>query len=196
MMKLSSIDGTDPVGMTLGDIKDYLYITSDDDDALIALLARVAREYGQARQWRQIIPATYILYLDKFPNGVIELPYPPAISVTSVKYYNTDNTLTTFSNYETDVNSEPARIRPVSGESWPEVYDKLNAVEITYSAGYDNSDKMRSLPDSTRQAMMLMIKHWYDNRDPVVVSEGRAVDTKEVPLSANALFDLESARTP
>jgi hypothetical protein len=40
----------------------------------------------------------------------------------------------------------------------------------------------------------MMIKHWYDHRDPVLISEGRAIDVKEIPMTANALLDMESAR--
>ena len=82
----------------------------------------------------------------------------------------------------------------VSDETWPDLYDRLNAVEISFTSGMDGSDDNHRLPANMRQAMLMLIKHWYDHRDAVMVSEGRSVDAKEVPLTANMLLDMESAR--
>ena len=195
MLKLVSIDKGDPYILTLPEIKDYLFETSPDYDSMIIMLSQVAREYAEARTWKQIIPATYTLYLDRFPD-VIELPKPPVIGVTSVKYYDTDDSIQELSSsvYQEDLYSEPARIRPVSGESWPEIYDRMNAVEIEFTAGMNEGDTAHNMPEKIRQAMLMLIKSWYENRNAVVVSEGRSIDAKEVPMTANALLDMESAK--
>ncbi len=194
MLRLKSIDETDPYILTLDEIKDHVYEKSSDYDSMLTVLSQVAREYAEARTWKQIIPATYTLYLDVFPDGIIELPKPPVISVTSVKYYDTDDSIQTVTtaNYQNDLKSEPARLRPI--ESWPATHQRLNAVEIEFKAGFNQSDNSYNLPGKIKQAMLLLIKHWFDNRETVLVSEGRAIDTKEVPITANALLDMESAR--
>lgn len=203
MLKLVSIDAAEPSAniVTLDEAKDQCFVAGSDDDTELMSLIMVAREYAEARTWRQIIEATYTLYLDEFPPGdaVIELPKPPVIAVTSVKYYDTNETLQTWatSNYQTDLNSEPARIKP-DDTSWPSTDNRLNAVEITFTAGYNSTDiktdPMHVLPEKIKQAMLLMITHWFNNREAVVISEGRSIDAKEVPLTANALLDTESAR--
>jgi uncharacterized phiE125 gp8 family phage protein len=117
MLKLVTIDKQDPWGFTIDEIKKHIYETSTDNDALIRLMATAAREYAEGRIWKQIIPASYILYMDTFPEDLIEIPKPPVIAVASVKYYNTDNTITTLSStlYQVDLYSDPGRVIPVSG---------------------------------------------------------------------------------
>lgn len=194
MLNLDSIDALDTALVSLTEAKDQCFVTGSDDDTLLTTLITVAREYAEARTWKQIIPATYTLYLDDFPTGIIELPKPPVIAVASVKYYDSDDTLQTVSSsdYQVDLKSKPARIKPE--DSWHSADDRLNAVEIVFTAGYDDSDEEHKLPKKIKQAMLIMIKHWFENRSAVVINEGRSVDVKEVPLSADVLLGMESAR--
>lgn len=195
MLNLESIDVSQPYGMTMSEIKEHCYVTGDDFDEILLLMYNVAREYAEARTWRQIAPASYVLYLDSFPE-VIELPKPPTISVTSVKYYDTDDSIQTLSAslYQVDIKSEYARIKPVDGESWPDTYNRMNAIEIAFTAGYDESSESLTLPYKIKQAILMFVKHLFDNRSAVEISEGRTIDTKEVPYTTNYLLDSESAR--
>lgn len=195
MLKLVTIDQVDPWGMTLAEIKDAIYVTGSDYDSLISSIAKTAREYSEGRIWKQIIPASYVLYLDSFPD-LIELPKPPIIAVASIKYYDTNDTLQTFSSslYQVDLYSDPCRIKPVSGQDWPDVYDRLNAVEVAFTCGFDDSDDRHTLPENIKTAQKMLIKHLYDNRSSIMIGEGRTLDVKEIPLSTNYLLDMESAR--
>jgi len=192
-LTIVSIDGTEPV--TLAEAKAQCYVTSSDDDNLITTLITIAREYAESRIWRQIIEVTYKLTLDSFPDQII-LPKPPAIAVSSITYFDTANTSKTFdaAKYQVDTNSEPARITPTLTNSWPSTYDKYNAVTVNFTAGYDASDEQHTISKQLKQAMLMLIKHWYDNRSPVTVSEGRTIDSAEIPMMANALLDMESSR--
>lgn len=198
MLKLVSINEAEPSAniLTLSDAKDHCFVTSTDADVegILTTLITVAREYAEARTWRQVVPATYKLFLDDFPPNIIELRKPPVISVDSIKYYDPNDVLQTVSSsdYQVDIDSEPGRIEPDG--SWPSADDRLNAVEITFQAGYDASDDYHKLPKKIKQAMLLMINHWFNNRESVVINEGRSIDAMEVPLTANALLDMESAK--
>ena len=194
MLNLKTIDKVDPWGISLGEIKDYIYVTGDTYDSIISILAKVAREYTEARTWQQVIPATYTLYLDEFPD-VIELKKLPIIGVTSVKYYDSNNSLQTLSssNYQTDLYN--GRIAPtITYGSWPQVYSRFNAVEVEFTCGYDGSDDAHTLPEKIKQGMIMFIKHLFYNRDSIVVADGRSVDVKEVPYTVNYLLDMESNR--
>jgi len=179
--------------LSLSEAKQHCYETSTENDDLINFLIRVSREYAEAKTWRQLLPSTYVLYLDVFPKGIIELPKSPCIGVTSIKYY-VDDVLTTItaSDYQVDAVSEPARIKP--DDTWPTVDDRLNAVEITFTAGYDRSDEQHNLPLKIKQAMMFIVKHYYDNRDMIAVNDGRSLDVSEIPKTADYLLDNESMR--
>jgi hypothetical protein len=77
------------------------------------------------------------LYLDSSEvREYIELNKSPLISVDSVQYYDAENALQTLNanQYERDIVGDPCRIRV---PSWPTVYDRMNAVCITFTCGYD-----------------------------------------------------------
>src|SRR5689334_14755400 len=80
---------TDDV-MTLSDCKAALGISGTSQDTLItALLAAVVGQLDPASSgWlgRALRPQTWEFRLFGFPSRGIDLPYPPLISVTSVKY--------------------------------------------------------------------------------------------------------------
>lgn len=199
MLKLVSIDGNDTDIISLSDVKDHCYVTSSDDDTLLTRLLGAARRTAEKITWRGIVKATYTQYLDTFPYGeqIIELQKPPVPDVTSIKYYDPNGTLQTLStdDYDVDLKSEPARI--FIDTDWPDVDDdRLNAVEIHFTAGYDASlnDDFYKVPEDITTGMLLLIKHWYNNREAVVVSEGRNIDVKQVPLTARTLLEGESVK--
>jgi hypothetical protein len=69
----------------------------------------------------------------------IFLPFPPLVSVDSIKYVDdATGTQTTLaaSEYSVDAVSEPARITPAYGKSWPATRNQAGAVEVTFTAGY------------------------------------------------------------
>lgn len=202
MYKLNSISGDDVADsnalFTLSKVKSWCFVTSTTYDSLLTSLVTAARQYAEARTWRQIIPASYTLYMDKFPisNELIQIWKNPVISISSIKYYDADNVLQTLSSslYDVDISSEPSRLKPVDGEIWPVTYDRLNAVEIAFTAGYDESDTFHTMPESIALAIELLVSHWFVNRSEVVVSDGRSVDTKQIPMAAESLLETVSLR--
>ena len=88
-------------------------------------------------------------------------------SITSVKYYDANGTLTTLSGslYQTDIVSEPARISVSPGgiSLWPSTQiDKINAVEIEFVAGYGNA---AAVPPGIKHAVKLAVGSLYGYRE-------------------------------
>jgi uncharacterized phiE125 gp8 family phage protein len=176
---------TEPV--SLEDAKDHLRVFNTKQDTLIQRQIRLARFYAEAVSGKQFINATWILYLDRFP-AIIRPPLPPLSSVTTLKYYDTGNSLTTLTentDFTVDSKSEPARIEPEYNLSWPSTRDRFNAIELTYVAGYGTEGS--DVPESYIQAMMLLLANWYEVREPIIVG---AVGT-EVAKSVNDLLLLD-----
>ena len=94
----------------------------------------------------------------------------PVSAVTHVKYYDSDNTLQTWdtANYDTDLKGKPARITLANNATFPTVYDRTNAVEIKFVAGYA-STSATGFPKQLLNAMYLIIGHLYENRQDVIV---------------------------
>lgn len=112
---------------------------------------------------RMLMPQTWQMSLDCFPCDDIELPKFPVTAVNFLKY-TTGAVLTTWgtSNYETDLVSEPARISPVSGTSWPSTDSKLNAVVIEWTAGYTSQSDLTVKRAAAKSAVLLAMKAAYD----------------------------------
>lgn len=181
---LQTAPTTEPV--TTAEAKTHLRVTTSDDDTYIGTLITVARRHVETITGRALINQTWDYFLDNFPPGdKIVIPLPRLSSVTSVKYTDKDNVQTTFaaSKYIVDTNNEPGQIVLAYGESWPTFTPKpINAVEIRFVAGYGST--AASVPEGVKQAMLLLIAHWYENREPVNI--GNIVT--EIPETINALL--------
>jgi uncharacterized phiE125 gp8 family phage protein len=155
-------------------------IAHNDEDVLFDALIVAAREYVETHLGRALVSRTIRMTLDRFPAGCIYLPRPPLVSVTSVAYTTATGTTTTLVNntdYRYDAASEPGRIEPIT--TWPTADDRLAAVQIVYVAGYGAAT---AVPKKVKQAMLMLVTHWYENR--VAVGESGS----EVPMAAKALL--------
>lgn len=186
--------------LTLSEATAHLRVDSDDDMLLVESLITAARIYCENKTNRQFINATYKLSLDQFPvwndcrprrgesfaelGGVIRVPRPRLQSVTSITYVdlNGDTQTLSTSNYTVDTQSEPGRIVPAYNSFWPGTRTQVNAVVVTYVAGFGAN--ATSVPESIKAAMKLIIGHLYENREAVNI--GNVVN--EVPMAVDSLL--------
>lgn len=182
--------------VTLTEAKAHLRIDTSDttEDTLITTLLTVASDIAEKRMARALISQTWAQYLDEFPcEDSIEIKLPPLQSITHIKYYDADNTLQTLasSNYDLDIISEPGIVRLSATGSWPSTYDKNNAVIITFVAGYGAAST--SVPEIIRAAIKLLISHFFENREGVLVSTA-LVQEIPIPKAIDDLFGQYSVR--
>lgn len=154
---------------------------SHPDDDLVSALITAVRENAEDYTGLAIAAQTYQLTLDEFPKDKIDLGVWPVRSVTSIQYIDQDgNTQTLAANkYIVDYTDKPATIQYV--DPWPQTKIRVNAVTITFTAGFAaGSPTKYNLPTSLKQGMLLMLGHLYENREAVNV--GNLVT--QVPLGA------------
>jgi len=177
--------------VTLDEAKLHARISGSDEDTEVQSLIAAATAYAQEYQWSQLISATHVMRLDRFPCGkAIELWPNPVQSVTTLQYVDTSGatqTLTPTTQYTADVYSKPARIVPAFTLPWPATRCYINDVTVTYVTGWGSTGD--SVPITTRQAILLLVAHWYRNR------EATGMATGEIAFAAKALLDLNSYRT-
>lgn len=183
--RMALVETTPPTSypVTVDEAREHCRIGHTDDDPYISDLIGVAVEHAQTHMHRQIMPATWTLYLDNWPD-VIELPRPPLASVTHLKYYDTGatlQTLTAVTDYVVDTYSTPGRITLAYTKSWPDLHTIENAIECKYIAGYATA---ALVPLRIKQAIKLMVRHWYAMREPVITG----VTLAEVPMTIQALL--------
>lgn len=159
---------------------------TDADDQFEDWIAEATRSI-EDETGRQFVSATYAMTLDCFPDGDGEIRFPknPVVSVTSVVYVASDGTSTTMdsSDYQLSSKQIVSRLRPAYGESWPVARDQMDAVTITFVAGYGLA---ASVPRIAKGAVKKLVTHWWNNPDAVITS---GAIPKEVPFSVQRLID-------
>jgi len=191
-LRQTAAPAAEPV--TLDETRNHLRVEHDRDDVLIEQQIASARDYIEGETGRQLITATWLLAFDAFPSTVIRIPKPPLQSITSVKYYDGDGVQQTMdaADFQVDVYAEPGRITPAYGTSWPTTRAMLNAVQVTFVAGFgDASTDVAAavLGQKLRQAVLLMVAHMYEFREPVIT--GTIVNT--VPMAVKSI--VQSCRS-
>lgn len=176
--KIKTQPASEPV--TLTEAKLHLKVDGSAEDNLITYLISAARDLAERYMNRSIITQTWELYLDVLPDQ-IDIWHGPVASISSVKYYDSDNTLQTLSAtlYTTDIVSEPARINRAYSATYPYTYDRTNAVIVEFIAGQS------SAPSLIKAAILLIIGHLYTNREDVITGHSAV----EIPMGSKALLD-------
>jgi len=159
---------TEPV--TLDEVKDHLRIEHTDHDSQLLGLITASRDWVESYTNRALVQQTWKYYLQDCPSGdEFELPFPPLQSVTSIKYTDSDDTETEWSDteYEVDTDSEPGRVILAYGYTWPSTtLHPKNPIKVEYIAGYDSegspADYRVNIPEAIKNAIKLDIEIRYD----------------------------------
>ncbi len=169
--------------IALEDAKTHVKEEYRDNDYLIADLIVAAREYCEAYQNRAYFTQTYEFWLDGWPNRIVNIPRPPLQKVESIKFYTQDNVehILSEDNYFVDNKNEPGRV--IFGGAAPEPLRQYNSVSIRFVAGYGDAAKV---PAVVKQAMLLLIGHWYDTREAATTG----IISREIEFSVSSLLWL------
>lgn len=176
---------------------EHLRVDSADDAAYIEGLIAVAREYVEGvtgrvsmeSTWRVVAPTfdsfeqptTHHIYRQGIYSYL--LGRTPLVSVASVKYYAPDSSdLTTMSaeDYRVITSVEPGILQVIGG-SLPSLEDRMDAVQIEFTAGHSSSDLV---PATLRHAMKLLVAHLYEERKPVAFAS-----CQEIPHTLRTLIE-------
>jgi uncharacterized phiE125 gp8 family phage protein len=160
--------------LQLPEVNFHLRITTDATDAspqwedpLVQALIYAARDAATEFIDAPIAPATYEARFDSF-HCDLNLP-APLQRVLQVEYAVGDNLTFQMPPEQYRVLGSPRRpyLALSYGASWPsDALRDPGAVRVQFVAGYGGSGLgAPPLPASIRQAMLLMIGHWYKNRE-------------------------------
>lgn len=107
----------------------------------------------------------------------IAIPFPPLQTIDSIQYHDQAGELVTLepSQYFVDSVSEPARVTPAPAKAWPSTLNRVNSVEVRFTAGWDSTGL--ALPNGIRAWMLLRICDLFENREAVVMGAKGAVAT-------------------
>jgi uncharacterized phiE125 gp8 family phage protein len=159
----SIVAGSGP--LTRAVVKQHLKVEFDTDDDLIDIYQLTATTHWEAYTGRVFVSRSVTEKFDKFP-AIFRPKWAPLASVDSITYVDSNGDPQTLDSalYDVDTTTEPGRAAPAYGESWPMTRPQINAVTLTYTAGYGQA---ADVPDPIKQAILLTVAHLYNYRDAV-----------------------------
>lgn len=171
--------------VSLEDVKGHLRVSHDDDDTLISALMQAAVDHLDG--WsgvlgRCLIEQEWTVSSWAFGYRIMRLPFPD-VSEASIVYRDNQDA-------EQDLEPDQFSVKQDGRGSYlwfedtflaPSVFDRPDAVTVTFKAGYGDAE---SVPQALKQAIFLMIGHWYENRE--AVSAGVAMQA--MPMAVCALI--------
>ncbi|NTF69383.1 head-tail connector protein [Rhizobium rhizogenes] len=194
--------GTETI-VSLTEAKAHLRIFYDDDDEYITALASAAQDWLTGENnWlgRSVVEQGWELTCDRFPRhgycdpwpywrrqgdyqpNALHLPKPPLKEVTGLFYTPSNGGVEVeITDFRTigiaDANG--AYLLPAKGQSWPMTDCEPESVRVEFTAGY------AELPPSIKHAALLMVGHWYENREAVTTDQKGLAN---LPLAVDALL--------
>ena len=158
--------------VTLAEAKTHLEIDHSDRDAYITSLIGAACGYmdGYDGVLSKAIMPQSVSYAVSTQRGRsrVDLPLPRVTGVTAIDYYDTDNAAQSavLADYDLTASDDWAFVEPKPNGTWPDMFNRVDALKITYTAGYADID---AVPDTLKHAALLLIGHWYQSREQVVI---------------------------
>jgi len=173
---------TYPVSLT--EAKSHLKVDTTADDTYITSIIKAATQLSEEYTNRFFIDTVIEQTCSDFAQ--LQTLFKSKVSaVAHVKYYDSDNSLQTLSAtiYDTQLQYEPSQIQLADDKSFPEITKRNDAVVARYTVGYGSAASY--VPEIIKQAVLLTIGNFYQNRNSVVI--GRIAT--ELPMNVKWLLD-------
>ncbi|CAN7599357.1 head-tail connector protein [Bosea sp. LjRoot237] len=171
--------GDAPEVVTLAEAKAHLRVGFDDENENITGLIGAATEWAAKVTGLSLGEREWELVSDGFPIGCLRLPVVPLISVEAVTYTDTLEAPQTYSGFRVfGVGGDtPGYVLPAVSSAWPDTSDEPESVTVEFTAG------SAAIPKPIKQAILLLVGHWYENRE-----SASPYNLSEVPFGVSALL--------
>lgn len=172
--------------VTFDEVKEAARVDFDDDDQILKAYLEAAIDHLDG--WggilgRAIINQEWRLDLAIWPSYGIVLPFGD-VSTASVKYIDPAGAEQVLPDdvYEVVETATGSLLRFRNSFGRPSlINDRSDAVQVTFTTGY--GEDASKVPASIKVAIMLMVCHWYENR------EASSTDgIRKLPLAVDALI--------
>lgn len=182
-MALTMTSGPAVEPVSLDEAKAHLRIDGTSEDALVASLILTSRLHIEAALGLALIHQGWRLILDSWPKGgIVRVPLSPLTSVAEVRVKNAAGVgdVVAAADYSVVVAGRPQRL--IAKGAWPVPGVAAAGIEIDFTAGFGVAAE--DVPAPIRQALLLLIAHWYEHRDPVEIGAPQT----SVPHAVNRLL--------
>lgn len=172
-LKLLTPPVTEPVSEA--EAMAHLRLEINEESLLLARLITAARMQAEAWTGRSLVTQSWRWSLDRWPvgrNGMLTIPKPPLQSVDQILLFDAQDqsALWDAQNYLVDTGGEPARLILRAGVLPPVPGRGAAGIAIDFSCGYGGAGG--DIPAPVRQAILMLIAHYYENRELVAPAPG------------------------
>lgn len=184
-MGLMQLSGPGAEPLSLDEVKAYLRIDGAAEDALLQSLLLTSRLHIEAALGLALMTQSWKFVIDAWPDKhVVELPISPVQHVSDVRVIGQDGLAQSVasSDYDIDVSCRPARLYTKRG-GWPKPGRQSAGIEIDFTAGFGATAD--AVPEPIRQALLLLVAHWYEHRDPIEIG----TPSTAVPAAVSRLLN-------
>lgn len=132
--------------------------SASEEELTIQPLITAAREYCENRAGYAFIPQRIAAYpsREELRDGAFYLPRPPVVEIESVTAFDAAGGEMTLSGASLVAGAEGPMVLETPDMG---ILRRVHPVAVTYTAGAE------ACPKLAMQAMLLLIGHWYDNRE-------------------------------
>jgi uncharacterized phiE125 gp8 family phage protein len=183
-MALALTSGPAEEPVSVSEAKAHLRLDGTAEDILVASLIVTSRLHIEAALGLALITQGWRLTLDRWPEGgEVRFPLRPVQGIDAVTVHAADGAPSVISaeSYLLDGQGLVPRLVPRDGK-WPAPGLAVNGIEIEFTAGL--ADAAASVLQPIRHALLLLVAHWYEHRDPLEI--GSAAST--IPAAVSDLL--------
>jgi uncharacterized phiE125 gp8 family phage protein len=148
--------------LSLDEAKAFLRVEHNDDDETIAALAAGSRIHVEAQTRCALITQSWRISADCWPeDGRLPVRPAPLQEATAARVYDFDGNARTV---DTQAFVPDRAASTVAFAPWalPQPGRIVGGIEIDVTVGY--GDSAVDVPEALRQAIRLLVGHWYENR--------------------------------
>jgi uncharacterized phiE125 gp8 family phage protein len=168
--------------VSLDEAKAYLRVETSDDDDVIGALISGSRIHVEAQTRRALITQSWRITLDAWPaDGRLQILPAPLQTLTAARVYDVDNNAhdVDTQGFVLDLGGSGLAFAP-----WalPVPGRPAFGIELDVTVGY--GDAAIDVPEPLRQAIRLLIAHWYENRGVSAIGTVSVLPTTVAALIA------------
>ncbi len=156
--------------ITLAEAKAHLRVDISAEDTLIQSLIMASRLHIEAALDLALVTQSWRYRRDAWPKARgLDMPLRPIQSLTSATVFAHDDSIHAIDtdSFILDGTANPARLVWRGAGTPPTPGRAANGIEIDFIAGF--GDAASDVPQPIRQALLLLVAHWYENREPVEI---------------------------
>jgi len=156
--------------VSLAEAKAHLRLDGAAEDALVQSLIVTSRLHIEAALGLALVTQSWSYFLDRWPkSGRLVLPLRPVAAIASVRLWAEDGVVATLdpAAFLLDGQGAPPRLVALSGAPALTPGRPVNGIEVALVAGFGPVSS--AVPATIRHALLLLVAHWYENREPVEI---------------------------